>query len=49
MGLFDSYLTWNYEAYVNVKEQIRMGQATTNVLSNMPIMVNTQINETKNK
>jgi len=49
MGLFDSYLTWNYEAYVSVKEQIRMGQATTNVLSNMPIMVNTQINETKNK
>lgn len=30
MGLWDSYLMWNYEAYLSVKMQIQMGQIISN-------------------
>ena len=32
LGLWDSYLLWNYEAYINAKNQIRMGE----VISSLP-------------
>lgn len=33
LGLWDSYLTWNYEAFQNAKNQIKMGE----LFSNFPI------------
>lgn len=37
MGLWDSYLMWNYEAYQSVMMQIQMGQAITGSTQNLVV------------
>ena len=34
LGLWDSYLMWNYEAYQNARNQLKIGQLFTNPITN---------------